>query len=174
MSWIRSNWIALAALVALIPATIGLTFSAQWLGYFATWPSEPTVVPVNQSATYDTADWSVLDATRVSADSQEGSDLGLPEGTDLVSVQVRVDPRGPSPYCTLELDELRDDTILRTWNATLEFTTAERSGCESDYAVTYSFETQFLVPSDAGADDLGLALNLSTTDELPRYLRLYF
>jgi hypothetical protein len=172
--WLRRNWIALATLVVLIPATIGLTFSAQWLGYFATWPSQPTVVAVSQTESYGGADWTVIGSDRVSADSDAGRDAGLPKGTDLVRVQVRVDPNGVANYCTLALDELRDDSILRSWNANLYYSTAEKSGCDSEYTVTYSFEAAFLVPSDAGTDDMQLAVNLSVVDELPHYLRLYF
>jgi hypothetical protein len=168
--WLRRNWIALATLVVLIPATIGLTFSAQWLGYFATWPSQPTVVAVSQTATYGGAEWTVIGSDRVSA----STDNDLPDGTDLITVQIRVDPRGVANYCTLALNELRNDGIVRSWNTSLAFSTAEKSGCDSEYTVTYSFETTFLVPSDAGTDDTQLAVNLSVLDELPHYLRLYF
>lgn len=172
--WLRRNWVPLAALVVLLPATIGLTFSAQWLGYFATWPTQPTVVAVSQTAPYADAGWTVVDSERVAADSDAGRDAGLPEGTDLVSVSIRVEPDGESPFCSLALDELRDDTIERTWDTDQFYNAADRTGCDTDYSVPYSFEVAFLVPSDAGTDGTALAVNLSSPDELPGYLRLYF
>jgi hypothetical protein len=184
--WLKRNAIALGAIVVLIPATVGLTFSAQWLGYFASRPSQPQVVAVHQSTEYGNSTWTVTDSTRIEADTDEGRAAQLPAGTSLIVVHlttdpIRVDKDGLSAYCSIELNELDGDTITRTWNTgqyqPIEYDDGGEVGCNTDYQSEYAFETYFVVPSDAGTDGTDgtdLALGLATADELPNYLRLYF
>ncbi|MCS5720107.1 hypothetical protein N1027_18405 [Herbiconiux sp. CPCC 205763] len=177
--WWRRNAIGLVAVAVLVPTTIAVTFQAEWGRYYAERPSQPITVATGDSIDFAGAGWRVLDSRRIPATSEEGAASRLPAGTDLVVVTVAVSPReldadGKSPYCDLQLDEMRGSEVVRSWkDATFADIDYDRdpdvgSGCSSDETGDYTFETLFVVPS--GATD-ELAVQLESVDELPRYLR---
>ncbi|MFB2598075.1 hypothetical protein ACEXQE_09810 [Herbiconiux sp. P17] len=177
--WWRRNWIGLVAVAVLVPATLAVTFSAEWGRYYADRPSQPIPVAAGESIDFAGASWQVLDSRRIPSSSAEGVDARLPEGTDLVVVTVSVAPHeldadGKSPFCNLQLDEMRGSEVLRSWKDA-EFSDIDYdgdpdagSGCSSDETGDYTFETLFVVPSGASDE---LAVQLESLDELPRYLR---
>jgi hypothetical protein len=179
-SWWRRNGIGLVAVVVLVPATLAVTFSAEWGRYYADRPSQPITVAAGERADYAGAGWQVLDSRRIAGTSDEGAEVGLRAGTDLVVVTVAVSPHdlgadGTSPYCDLQLNELRGGEVVRSWKdasfADLDYESAPDAltGCSSEETGDYTFETLFVVPSGASGD---LAVQLESVDELPRYLRL--
>jgi len=178
-TWWRRNWVGLVAVVVLVPATLAVTFSAEWGRYYADRPSQPVPVAAGESIDFAGAGWQVLDSQRISGTSAEGVDARLPAGTDLVVVTVTVSPHeldadGKSPFCDLQLDEMRGDEVLRSWKdaifSDIDYTGDPDlgSGCSSAETGDYTFETLFVVPSGASDE---LAVQLESVNELPRYLR---
>jgi hypothetical protein len=179
IGWLRRNWIALAAVVVLVPATLALTFSAEWGRYYAERPIEPVVVERGEPADFAGTGWRVADVRRVAADSAPGVEAGAPAGTDLVLVTIAVKPReldaeGRSPGCGVQLAELRGDDVVRTWkdaNYSVDHVPAHgvETICTPDLTAGYRFETVFVVPRDTGDE---LVVDLELVNELPRFLRL--
>jgi len=178
MTWLRRNWIALVAVAVLAPATVGITFATQWTEYFGGRASAPTSVGAGDTAEFARADWSLTSSRRISGTSAEGLEIGLPAGSDLVVVTVRVSPEPPAdgdetPGCLVRLEEFDGTSVTRSWgDATLDpisYTAAEgtHSYCASDAVGPYTLESVFVVASDAG-DELALSVTVAT--ELPRYL----
>jgi hypothetical protein len=176
--WLRRNWIGLIAVAVLLPATVGITFATQWNAYFGERPSAPVTVVSGETADFGNAQWALDGSRRISASSAEGRDLGLPAGSDLVVVSVRVSPdidRAETPGCLVTLDELNGSSITRSWGESatdpIEYTPTEgkESYCSTEAVGDYTLESVFVVASDAGDD---LALSLTVPSELPRYLSL--
>ena len=174
--WLRRNRIGLVAVAVLLPATIAITFATQWTSYFGGRPSAPTTVAADATAEFASASWSLSDVRRISAASTEGEEIGLPKGSDLVAVTVRVSPDSGSkegPGCMVLLEEFEGATVTRSWRESatdpIDYpsTAGTQSYCDPDQVEPYTLESFFVVASDAG-DDLGLAVTV--TGELPRYL----
>ncbi|WP_216364026.1 hypothetical protein [Subtercola boreus] len=174
----RRNGIALGAVVVLVPLTLGVTFSNEWVAYYANRPSQPVAVAAASTADFAGTGWAVESSRRIAADSAEGVEAGLPSGSQLVVVTVDVTPRelsgeGKSPYCTLRLEEQGRGELARTWgDATfdaIDYREPEgvESGCNTDLATPYRMEAKFVIPGDVQTT---LALRLEVVDELPRYL----
>jgi len=175
--WLQRNRLGLAAVVVLLPATVGITFATQWGDYFGSRPSAPTTVASGDSADFAGAGWSVEGTRRVAAASAEAEQIGLPAGSDLLITTVRVVPdgSGDAPQCTVRLEEFDGGSVARTWGdagyAAISYSPAEgtESYCAHDVDDPYLLETAFVVPSDTGDD---LALALVVVSEIPRYLSL--
>jgi hypothetical protein len=177
--WFRRNRWALLAVVVLVPATLGIMFVNQWVGYFAEWPSRPVHVTVGESAEYGDALRSVETVDRIEGTSAAGRDRGLPAGTDLVVVTLTVDPNGPGPVgdrdlCTVWLAESGGPDGARKWsNASTgaispEGPRPELGSCSSELSDPYTFVAQFVVPADAG-DSTTLTVGLAVAHALPEY-----
>jgi hypothetical protein len=180
--WLRKNWIGLVAVVVLLPATLGITFWQQWVGYFASRPSAPIEVVGADTAHYGGTAWSLESVERISSTSAEGKEIGLPSGTDLVVATLNVEPEefddeGKSFGCTVHLQELDGDTeLLSIGDALLDpidysFPDDVEWGCNSEVTDPYLAQTIFIVPSGAGTDGTRLGLSVSVVTELPDYLR---
>ena len=179
-AWLRSNRVGLVAVAILLPATVGITFANEWTAYFGQRPSVPVDVAPGDTGTFAATDWVVEDTERIPAAGAEGEEIGLPAGSELVVVSVRVTPgdldsNGESPRCLLDLEELDGGTVTRGWGDALSdpisFDTADgaESICTASNTDPYLLETIFVVPADAGDE---LALAVTVVGELPEYLRL--
>ncbi|MDF2444089.1 MAG: hypothetical protein JWR01_2292 [Subtercola sp.] len=178
--WLRRNAIALIAVVVLVPVTLGVTFSNEWLDYYSNRPSQPVTVDPGAAADFAGTGWRVDSTRRITSTSTEGADARLPGGTDLIVVTVDVTPRvldenGLSPYCELRLEEAEGGELARSWGDAafdpISYDGADdaQSGCTTDLTTPYRFEALFVIPSSV---DGALTLNLEALDELPRYLEL--
>jgi hypothetical protein len=176
--WLRSNRIGLLAVVVLLPATVGITFATQWAAYFGERPTDPVVVGAGETVEFAEARWTLDGSRRISASSNEGRELGLPSGSDLVVVSVRVSPdvgQAETPGCLVTLDELDGSSVARSWGESatdpIDYTATDGtlSYCATDASAPYTLESVFVVASGAGDD---LALSLTVASELPRYLSL--
>jgi hypothetical protein len=183
-SWLKRNRTALAAVLVLAPATVAVTFSAEWGSFLETRPTQPVEVEQGVAASFNGTGWRVLDSQRISSGSREGADANLPMGTDLVVVTLEVTPEeldetGDSSSCIAQLGEYAssDTTAVRTWQSDaysgIDYRTpaGTSSGCDPEIVEPYISTSVFVVPEDAG-EDLGLQLQIP--DELPRYLLLRF
>ena len=175
--WLRRNWIGLIAVAVLLPVTVGVTFSTQWTAYFGGRPSAPISIAAGDSTDFAQTEWTVEGTKRISAASAEGEEIGLPAGSDLVVVTVRVSPDGDAvpPGCLVSLEEFDGDSVSRTWSNSstdpidYDPTEGTQSYCPSDAVGPYVLESIFVVASDA-SDDLAMALSVAS--EIPRYLSL--
>ncbi|RFA13710.1 hypothetical protein B7R21_07705 [Subtercola boreus] len=178
--WLRRNAFALAAIIVLVPLTLGITFSNEWVNYYSTRPSQPVVVDPGQSTDFAGTGWAIEGTERISSTSPEGREADLPGGSDLVVVTVSVTPRdldekGESPFCEVRLEERDRGELARSWGSAefepIDYDEPEgvESGCTTDRTAPYKFEAQFVVPSDTTE---ALALHLEVGDELPKYLSL--
>lgn len=178
--WLRKNAIALAAVVVLAPATIGVTVANDWGTYLSERPSQPVEVGVGHSASFAGTDWQVGSVERFTPNSDEAVEAEIPSGTHLVAVTVQVSPElsdeaSRSSGCTVRLGEYSDtgSTETRSWGAEgfsplhSDFVDSIESGCNSELNTDYRFTSYFVVPQDAG-DNLGLQVQVA--DELPHFL----
>ena len=179
-AWLRHNRIGLVAVAVLLPATVGITFANEWNAYFGERPSAPVEVAAGDTADFAKTGWAVEGTERIPASSPEGEEIGLPAGSELVVVTVRVTPGeldgdGESPGCLVRLEELDGDAGGRSWGDAMSEpisfspTDGVETICTASRVDPYLFESTFVVPSDAGDD---LALSVTVVSELPQYLRL--
>lgn len=179
--WLRRNRRALLAILVLLPATLGIMFANQWIGYFDEWPSRPVNATAGDTLEYGNAHWQVEPADRVTGDSAEGRERDLPAGTDLVVVTVDVDPTGTGPdgvpdLCYVRLEESGGGAATRSWanvpsgSISLDGPGPVLTSCSSDLSGPYSFEAEFVVPADAG-EGTTLAVNIIVGGSLPDYAR---
>ena len=173
------RWAPILAVVVLLPLTLGVTFQNDWVGFYATQPSQPVRVEPGEPVEFAGTTWQVTDVSRVTAASDEGAEIGLPDETLLLTVAVRVTPDelvdGLSPYCMATLQELDGDTVVRNWDEAT-FSPIDYSpddplewGCDTELTSPYSFEAWFVVPDDVGEQ---LSLSLDVTGQRPQFLRL--
>jgi len=178
--WWRRNGIAIAAIAVLLPSTIFITFSNEIGDYRKNFATEAVVVETGDTADYGGAEWSIINTERILAGSAKAIESELPAGADLIVVTTLVTPGEPdedgeSPLCTVYLDELDGNAVLRTFSdATYDAIEHDRnptavSSCDQENLDPYRLESIFVVPS--GATD-ALALKLEVFDELPRFLQL--
>ena len=171
--WLRRHGLALAAVVVLVPLTVGITFSNEWVSYYAERPSQPVAVASGASADFAATGWQVESTRRIAADSPDGVDAALPTGSQLVVVTVAVTPQrlaadGTSPLCEARLAEAGGGELARSWgDATfdpIDYRVADglESGCMSDLVSPYRFEAVFVIPADVEAP---LELRLQVVDE---------
>lgn len=184
-TWWRRNWIGLVALAILAPATIAYTFSNEWGAYYSERPSQPVQLAAGEAAEFGGATWQLESAVRFGSSSAEGEAAELPDGTDLVVVQIGVQPGEPdaaglAPGCDVKLDALSaplsdGGAVLRSWGDAgfdaldYDFDPALATYCDTEVTAPYVMEQIFLVPSGTGDD---FALQLETISELPRFLHL--
>jgi hypothetical protein len=180
--WLKRNAAALVAVAVLTPATIAVTFSTEWSSFLTSRATQPVEVAEGLTAEFDGAEWRVAGTERISSDSRQGVDAGLPAGSDLVTVTVEVDPGNltapdESSFCTVRLGEYEEskNTAIRSWGdatfAAIDYRIPEgdKSGCSPDIIEPYTFTSIFVIANDAG-DNLGVLLEVP--DRLPRYLLL--
>jgi hypothetical protein len=180
--WFKRNGIAAAMILVLVPATIAVTFSTDWGTYLSSRPTQPVDVGVGHSTQFNGTQWRVADSHRISAESREGVDAGLPAGSALIVVTIEITPEelnadGKSSYCTVRLGEYdgASDDPTRTWgdaiSAPIDYRIPEgtESGCSREIVDPYLVTSTFVVAGDAG-DNLGVQLEVG--EELPRYLLL--
>jgi hypothetical protein len=181
VGWLRRNRRALLAILVLLPATLGIVFANQWIGYFDEWPSRPVNATAGDTLDYGNANWQVEPADHVSGDSAQGRERNLPAGTDLVVVTVDVDPTGTGPdgvpdLCSVRLEESGGGAATRSWanvpsgSIPLDGAGPELTSCSSELSTPYSFDAEFVVPADAG-EDTTLAVHIIVAGELPEYAR---
>jgi hypothetical protein len=177
--WLRRNARPLVAVVVLLPATLGIMFANQWLGYVDQRPTRPMDVAAGETLDYGNAHWRVEETDRVPGDSAAGRERDLPAGTDLMVVTVRVDPTGPGPDgkydgCTVRLEESGGNTPTRSWTnggaISLDGSGPTLASCSSELGTPYTFDAQFVVPRDAG-ESSDFTLGISVVTELPEYAR---
>jgi len=179
--WFRQNRLALLAVLVLLPVTLGIMFAYQWLGYFERFPSRPVDVATGDSIQYGRSEWRIDSTDRFGADSARGQERGLPAGTDLIVVTVRVVPSSTGTdkehdLCTVRLEETGGEHPTRSWaNATgaavpLTGTGPDLTSCSRELRTPYTFDAQFVVPADTG-DWSALTLGASVVTELPEYAR---
>ena len=178
--WLRRNSRALVAIVVLLPATLGIMFANQWIGYFEQWPSRPVDAAAGEALEYGNARWSIVATDRVPGTSPAGRERDLPDGTDLVVVTVRVDPTGFGPdgvpdLCTARLEESGGGTVTRSWSngsrgALLGGAGPLLTSCSSEVSTRYSFEAEFVVPAGAG-ESSSFTINIAVPGFLPEYGR---
>ncbi|WP_291054073.1 hypothetical protein [Herbiconiux sp.] len=177
--WRRNRW-GLLGILVLAPATIALTFSNEWGGYYAERPSVPVGVAAGERAEFGGTAWQLIGAERIPGDDPAVADAGLPEGADLIVVSVAVDPQlaegvTSSSMCTFVLNELADGSVLRSWRDALssgvEYVADPDAavGCDSERTSAYTAESHFVVPEDAGDE---FAVDVQLGSEFPRFLRL--
>ena len=175
--WLRRNSRALVAIVVLLPATLGIMFANQWIGYFDEWPSRPVTAEAGETLDYGNARWSVEGTDRVAGDSAAGRDRDLPAGSDLVVVTIAVDPTGTGPdgvpdLCTVRLEESGGQQPTRRWSnggaIPLDGAGPDRTSCSSELTEPYTFDAQFVVPADAGEAG-SLSVGIIVVDALPEY-----
>jgi len=171
-SWWRSNAVALAALVVVLPATVAVTTVNEWSASASGQPSMVVAVEPGGQASYSGATWS--DARL--APRSDGSDLGIPPGTKLLVVTIDVDfEPGDPPSCTLTLSETTGQQ--RRWRSAdsdlVDWTTTEgtTSYCPSDAIGPYTVEVPFVLPDDAREP---FTIDVVDGDQLPRFLRFGF
>jgi hypothetical protein len=180
--WLKRNMVALVAVAVLAPTTVAVTFSTEWNTFLSTRASEPVEVAEGLAARFDGAEWRVAGSERISAESREGTDAGLPAGSDLIVVTIEVTPGDlsadeESSSCTVRLGEYEGtgDTPRRSWGdatfAAIDYRAPEgaETGCSPDITDPYTMTSTFVVASDA-SDNLGVQLEVA--DQLPRYLLL--
>ncbi|PPF78932.1 hypothetical protein C5B96_13955 [Subtercola sp. Z020] len=178
--WLRRNGLALAAVVVLVPLTVGITFSNEWISYYAERPSQPVVVGAGAAADFAGTGWRIEGSRRIAADSAEGADASLPAGSQLVVVTVGVTPRelddeGTSPFCEVRLQEAGGGELARSWGDAsfepIDYRVSEEAetACTSELTTPYRFEALFVIPAEV---DTALVLRLEVVEELPRYLAL--
>jgi len=179
--WLRRNALALVAVAVLLPATLAITMANQWSTYLAGSPSRPLDVADGATVEYGHSGWQVEKTDRVSGTSAAGQERDLPAGTDLVIVTVRVDPiefleDGTAELCTARLEEDGGTGLPRSWgNAagspiSLDGPGPDLVSCSSDQRTSYTFDAEFVVPTDAG-DGATLSLGIAVPTEFPDYLR---
>jgi hypothetical protein len=178
--WLRQNRWALVIVAVLLPATLAITFSSAWQGYFNERPSRPVDVAVGETVEYADAGWRIEGTERFDSASLVGTERDLPSGTELLLVTVAVDPHaesepGDAAACTARLEE-SGNAVTRSWAAvaanpvSLDGSGPEQKSCSTTATAPYSFEAEFVVPADAGRDGT-LTLGVSVLAELPRYAR---
>lgn len=177
----RHNLLALGAVAILLPATLWVSFANEWFTFYDAWPSRPIDVAAGQSLEYGGSTWLIESTDRITANSADGRERGLPTGTDLLAVTVRVDPPAVTraddeALCTTRLEETDGGAPARSWiDATkspisLTGTQPGLSSCSGEELSPYSFRAEFIVPSDAGST-AGLAIGIAVAPELPDYAR---
>jgi len=178
--WLKRNRRALLAVLVLLPATLGIMFANQWLGYFEEWPSRPVPAAAGETIEYGNARWSIETSDRVLGDSAAGRERNLPAGSDLLVVTVAVDPTGTGPdgktdLCSARLEESGRQEATRTWSNTgpisLDGPGPERTSCSSTLTTPYTFDAQFVVPADAGKAS-SLSVSIVVVEALPDYASL--
>lgn len=199
-SWWRRNRIGLVAVAVLAPATLAVTFSTEWVEYYAERPSQPVSVAAGDSVDFAGTGWRVLTAQRfAAAELEAGLEDEVPPGSDLVVVTVEVTPReldaeGRSPLCIAVLDELDgpDGAVQRTWQDAMvtgyELAAApagalapsvldagyDEPGAAETACTAENTDPYTMVKGFVVPSDAGddLALDLELAAELPRFLRL--
>ncbi|MCS5713594.1 hypothetical protein NVV95_03380 [Herbiconiux sp. CPCC 205716] len=173
--WLKRNAIALVAVVVLVPASLFVTFSSDWLSYWSQRASSPVTVERGADVGFGGAEWRVTEVQRIRS-TELPADAGAPPGTDVVVVSVAVSPEGATaPSCLMDLEETRSGAPSRTWSpdtgtgVDLGFDLDVPLYCDSEQTGDYTLEAVFVVPADAGDQ---LRLNVEVVDELPRYLSL--
>ncbi|MBF4573114.1 hypothetical protein ITJ64_11350 [Herbiconiux sp. VKM Ac-1786] len=177
--WLRRNGIALGAVVVLVPTSLFVTFSSDWLGYWGQRATSPVVVERGADVDFGGAGWRVTEVQRIRS-TELPPEAEAPAGTDAVVVSLEVSPEGPaspgapaSPGCLLDLVESRDGAPERSWSSDtgggvdLDIDLDVPRGCDSERTGEYTMRAVFVVPSDAGD---ALQLHVEVGDQLPRYL----
>lgn len=174
--WRRSRW-GLLALAVLVPASLAAALSVDAVEYWNGSPRTAVEVPAGQTASFQGAQLRVLESWTATADSPEGQEYGVPEGTALVSVTFELDASAASEEfgCRTVLLEQRGD---RRWTSSYGGGTDYWPGRDlpedvpttCSYAETaFPFEEVFLVPEDAVGH---LVVEVVTPAELPRVFHL--
>lgn len=171
--WLRRNAIALGAVIVLVPASLFVTFSSDWLSYWEQRASSPVAVERGVDVGFGGAEWRVTEVQRIRS-TELPADAGAPPGTDAVVVSVEVSPgEATPPSCLLTLEETREGAPTRSWSADtgagidLGLGLDVPQFCDSEATGDYTMQAVFVVPADTGD---ALRLNVEVVDELPRYL----
>jgi hypothetical protein len=171
--WLRRNAIALGAVVVLVPASLFVTFSSDWLSYWQQRASSPVAVERGADVGFGGAEWRVTEVRRIRS-TELPADAGAPPGTDAVVVSVAVSPgEATAPGCLLTLEETREGAAPRSWSADtgadidLGLGLDVPLSCDPEQTGDYTLQAVFVVPADTGD---ALRLNVEVVDELPRYL----
>lgn len=164
--WWRRNAAALAAVVVLVPVTVGVIAANEWSDGDLGHPTKATTVDAGDSAIYGGA---IIGP----ANAEFTDDAGIPPGARVVHATVLITPADEPISCLSPL--LRETGgAQRQWDeASFEldrdYDLALKTSCDSELPIRYSLTLDYLVPEDATGP---FALELSTGDALPQFVRL--
>ena len=164
--WWRRNAAALAALVVLVPVTVGVIAANEWSDWDLGHPTKATTVDAGDSTIYG-------GATIGPASAEFTDDAGIPPGTRVVHATILITP-GDEPISCLSPILRETGGAQRQWDeASFEldrdYDPSLKTSCDSELPIRYSLTLDYLVPADATGP---FALELSTGDALPQYVRL--
>lgn len=172
MTWLKSNRWYLITIAVVGTFAMLAAMSTDWFAYEERVNGRPIPVAAGQTVDYAGAAWTLEESFVVPAASPAGKSAELIEGTELVVVNVRVNPSGVgdvAPTCTLKL---KDRDGIRTWNqargsdVSVEIDAGATDYCSSDVE-TYLLQAMFIVPEGAGEE---ATLLITTWEEAPRLL----
>lgn len=163
--WWRRNALALAALVVLIPLTVGVIAANEWSQYDAGHATQPIIVQAGDAARYDGAGIGP-------ARAEFTDNPAAPAGSRVLRTTTLITPLdGPIACATPVLRELTG--AKRQWDEAsglldLDYDPEAHSTCDSERPIRYSLTLHYLLPDDAVGP---FALDLAG-DPLPQFVRL--
>ena len=164
--WWRRNAVALAALVLLVPATVGVIAANEWSDWDLGHATKATTVDAGDATTYG-------GATIGPASAEFTDDAGIPPApasSTRQSSSLRATSRSAACLRSCAKPAARSDSGTRrpsNWTGTT--TPSLKTSCDSELPIRYSLTLDYLVPEDATGP---FALELSTGDALPQFVRL--
>lgn len=164
MNWLRTNRVALIALLVLLPVTAGVMSWSAWSGYASNQPTER--VPIAGGAVnYAGAIIGPAQPTELDAEA-----FGLPKGTRLIRVVLPVKP-APGQRATCQAPELWDRGGERRWAERSDMIGAEPldrlTACTTDES-PYDLVLDYVVPDDARE----LSLAVISSEDLPVFAEI--
>lgn len=147
--WWRRNALALGTIAVLLPVTTGIIGWHEWWGYF----SGRAVIAIDPAANGTVTHADTVWGPVKSAIATKLDGLDIPPDTQLVIVEVPVDPQGDAGAKCME-PQLVEQSTGRRWPQTraeigLGSSFEEPTNCSADLIDPYSIFVPFVVPADA-------------------------
>ena len=164
--WIKRNWIALATVAVLLPATALVIGGNEWRDYTTGRPVDPIMPDASGQISLGDTHFSLLDATLMRPQPET-----LPEGVRAVEVTVHVEPANDGVSCSAPT--LVETSTGREWSeASLRLVGASmpQSLCAGPgITVPYELRALYAVPEGAQGP---FTIDVVIAEELPSFARL--
>ncbi len=164
--WIKRNWIALATVAVLLPATALVVGGNEWRDYTSGRPVDPVLPDTAGQVSLGGSHFSLMDATLMRPQPET-----LPEGVHAIEVTVHVEPASVGVSCSAPT--LVEVSTGREWSeASLRIVGASlsQSLCAGpEITDPYELRALYAVPEDAQGP---FAIDVVIAEALPSFARL--
>jgi hypothetical protein len=177
-SWWRRNRWPVLALAVLLPGTVIFTTSSEWFDYQNGLYSHAITVSNGETGVYGGTEFRVDDTVLVRGSTNEGDELELDPGLDLIVAILEVTPGDESvDSCTLQISATSPEhPERRRWNANVDLPRAfpstgdAQTSCADSEGEPYRLVVAATLPS--GATQTGSWVVVEKLGLAPDYLEL--